>query len=181
MRHIRVLIGQVDEGTPDLMSDLACFDLATPDMATLQPETALDALEAAKQETGTTVLRRLLHAQWDQIDAALVARHCAQGAVLAACLVRRPDGPSWQLEPPHTRHQPDLEWRHSSEWHALIDSVPGARDAPGLVNYRFAGSSKPWFSVHAEHGVSGDPASPQRHRSARVASLRIIHEPCAMH
>jgi len=80
MRHIRVLICQVDDGTPDLMSDLACFDLATPDVATLQPETALDALEAATQETGHAILRRLLHAQWEQIDAALVARHCAQVA-----------------------------------------------------------------------------------------------------
>jgi len=80
MRHIRVLICQVDDGIPDLMSELACFDLATPDVATLQPETALDALEAATQETGTAILRRLLHAQWDQMDAALVARHCAQVA-----------------------------------------------------------------------------------------------------
>jgi len=80
MRHIRVLICQVDDGTPDLMSELACFDLATPDVATLQPETALDVLEAATQETGQAILRRLLHAQWDQIDAALVARHCAQVA-----------------------------------------------------------------------------------------------------
>jgi len=80
MRHIRVLICQVDDGTPDLMSELACFDLATPDVATLQPETALDVLEATTQETGTAILRRLLHAQWDQIDAALVARHCARVA-----------------------------------------------------------------------------------------------------
>ncbi len=80
MRHIRVLICQVDAGTPDLMSELACFDLATPDMATQQPETALDAVEATTQETGNAILRRLLHAQWDQIDAALVARHCAQVA-----------------------------------------------------------------------------------------------------
>ncbi len=51
---------------------------------------------------------------------------------------------------------------------------------PGLVNYQFAGSSKPRFSVHAEHGVSGEPDSPHRHRSARMASLRIIHEPCGV-
>jgi len=80
MRHIRVLICQVDDGTPDLMSELACFDLASPDVASLQPETALDALEATTQEIGTTILRRLLHAQWDEIDAALVAQHCARMA-----------------------------------------------------------------------------------------------------
>ncbi len=77
MRSIRVLICQVDDGTPDLMSELACFDLATPAVASLQPETALDALEATTQEIGTAILRRLLHAQWDQIDAALVAQHGA--------------------------------------------------------------------------------------------------------
>jgi len=71
MRPIRVLIGQGDDGAPDLMSELACFDLATPDVTTLQPETALDALETTTQEIGTTILRRLLHAQWAEIDAAL--------------------------------------------------------------------------------------------------------------
>ncbi len=83
MRHIRVLVCQVDDETPDLMSELACFDLATPDVASLRPETALDAVEAVTQETGNAILRRLLHAQWDQIDAALVARHCAQVAPAA--------------------------------------------------------------------------------------------------
>ncbi len=80
MRSIRVLICQVDDGAPDLMSELACFDLATPAVASLQPETALDALEATTQEIGTTILRRLLHVQWAEIDAALVAQHCAQVA-----------------------------------------------------------------------------------------------------
>jgi len=80
MRHIRVLICQVDDALPDLMSELACFDLAMPDVAALQPETALDALETTTQEAGNAILRRLLHAQWDQIDAALVARHCVQVA-----------------------------------------------------------------------------------------------------
>jgi len=75
MRHIHVLICQVDDGASDLMNELACFDLATPDVTSLQPETALDA---TTQEIGTTVLRRLLHAQSDDIDVALVARHCAQ-------------------------------------------------------------------------------------------------------
>ncbi len=35
MCHIRVLVCQGDDGPPDLMSELACFDLATPDVATL--------------------------------------------------------------------------------------------------------------------------------------------------
>jgi len=80
MRHIRVLVCQVNDAIPDRMTELACFDLATTDIATLHPETALDTLEATTQEIGTTILRRLLHAQWDEIDAALVAQHCAQMA-----------------------------------------------------------------------------------------------------
>ena len=80
MRHIRVLVCQGDDGAPDLMSELACFNLATPAVAALQPETALDALEATTQEIGTTILRRLRHAQWAESDAALVAQHCAQVA-----------------------------------------------------------------------------------------------------
>ena len=50
--------------------------LATPTVAALQPETALDAREAATPEIGTIILRRLLHTQWAEIDAALVAQHC---------------------------------------------------------------------------------------------------------
>ncbi len=80
MRHVRVLVCQVDDCTPDLMNELACFDLATPDGAALQPETTLDALETTTQEIGTAILRHLLHAQWAEIDAALVAQHCAQVA-----------------------------------------------------------------------------------------------------
>src|SRR5579871_3930473 len=80
MLHICVLICQVDDDTPDRMTELACFDLPAPDVATLQPETALDALEATTQEVGSTVLRRLLHVQWDAIDAAVVTQHCAHVA-----------------------------------------------------------------------------------------------------
>ena len=61
-----MLVCQGDDGAPDRMSDLACFDLATPDVASLHPETSLDALEAVTQETGTAILRRMLHAQWDE-------------------------------------------------------------------------------------------------------------------
>ncbi len=33
MRHTRVLICQIDDALPDLMTEVACFDLATPDVA----------------------------------------------------------------------------------------------------------------------------------------------------
>ncbi len=75
MRRIRVLICSSEEETPDAMTELACFDLPATNITALQPETALDDLETTTHETGTAILRRLLQAQWDLIDAALVAQH----------------------------------------------------------------------------------------------------------
>jgi len=69
MSHIRVLICRVDDPTSDTMAELAAFDLPSADVATLQPDTALDDLETTTQLTGTAVLRRVLQAHWDLIDA----------------------------------------------------------------------------------------------------------------
>ena len=71
MRHIRVLVCEVDDQTPDTMRELAAFDLPPTDPARLPPETALDALEQTTHEVGTAVLRRVLQAQWDTLDAQL--------------------------------------------------------------------------------------------------------------
>ena len=75
MSHIRVLVCRVDDPTSDQMTELAAFDLPATDVAALQPETALDALETTTQETGTAILRRTLQAQWDLIDTELTAQH----------------------------------------------------------------------------------------------------------
>ncbi len=75
MRRIRVLICSIEEDAPDDMTELACFDLPATDVSTLQPETALDDLETTTHETGNAILRRLLQAQWDTIDARLTERH----------------------------------------------------------------------------------------------------------
>ena len=75
MRHIRVLVCEVDDATPDTMRELAAFDLPASDVSTLQPETALDTLETTTQETGNAILRRTLQAQWDLIDAELTDQH----------------------------------------------------------------------------------------------------------
>ncbi len=79
MSHIRVLICRVDDPASDQMTERAAFDLPATDVATLQPETALDALETTTQETGTAILRRtgcpLGEAQWDLIDADLTEQH----------------------------------------------------------------------------------------------------------
>ncbi len=75
MCHIRVLICRVDDPTSDQTTELAAFDLPAADIAALQPETALDELETITQETGNAILRRVLQAQWDVIDAELTERH----------------------------------------------------------------------------------------------------------
>jgi len=63
MRRIQVIIREVDDQTPDNTRDLAAFDLPVADLGALQPETALDDLEATTHETGNAILRRTLQAQ----------------------------------------------------------------------------------------------------------------------
>jgi hypothetical protein len=75
MRRIQVLICSIDENTPDEMTELACFDLPATDVTALQPETALDDLETTTLETGNAILRRVVQAQWDVIDARLTELH----------------------------------------------------------------------------------------------------------
>ncbi len=80
MSHIRVLICRVDDPATDQMTELAAFELPAPDVAALQPTTALDDLETVTQQTGNAILRRALQAQWELIDAALVEQHRQQAA-----------------------------------------------------------------------------------------------------
>ncbi len=75
MRRIRVLICSVDEATPDEMTELAAFDLPATDVTGLQPETALDDLETTTQAKGNAILRRMLQAQRETIDAQLTEDH----------------------------------------------------------------------------------------------------------
>jgi hypothetical protein len=74
MSHIRVLICRVDDPTTDHMTELAAFDLPIPDVTALESTTTLDDLETVTQQTGNAILRQVLQAQWDGIDAALVAQ-----------------------------------------------------------------------------------------------------------
>ncbi len=75
MRRIRVLICSVEEETADEMTELACFDLPAPDVAALEPETALDELETTTHALGHALLRRVLQAQWETIDTTLAEQH----------------------------------------------------------------------------------------------------------
>jgi hypothetical protein len=75
MRRIRVVICEVDDQTPDTMTELATFDLPSLDVATLAPETALDDLEQTTYDTGNAIVRRTLQARWDLVDAALAKQY----------------------------------------------------------------------------------------------------------
>lgn len=66
-----MLVCEVDDATPEQMRQLAAFDLPPADVAALQPETALDDLEQTSYDIGNAVLRRVLQAQWETIDAQL--------------------------------------------------------------------------------------------------------------
>ena len=88
MRRIQVLIREVDDEQPDQSRDLATFDLPATEVASLQPETALDQLEATTHTVGTAILRRTLQAQWDVIDATLAEQY-RQGFSPSALARRR--------------------------------------------------------------------------------------------
>jgi hypothetical protein len=75
MRRIHVIICEVDDQTPDTMTELAAFDLPSLDVATLAPETALDDLEQTTYDTGNAILRRTLQARWELVDAALAEQY----------------------------------------------------------------------------------------------------------
>ena len=75
MSRIRVLICRVDDPSSDTMTELAAFDLPTPTVATLRPETTLDDLEASTQATGQQILQQVLQAQWETIDSALAEQY----------------------------------------------------------------------------------------------------------
>jgi hypothetical protein len=89
MRRIQVVIREVDDQTADPPKELATFDLPTADLAALNPETALDNLEATTHETGNAILWRTLQAQWEVIDAAL-AEEYRQRFFPSASASRRP-------------------------------------------------------------------------------------------
>lgn len=75
MRHIRVILCEVNDQTPDTMTELAAFDLPTTDPTTMQPDTALDDLERTTHETGQAILRHTLQARWRLVDDILAEQY----------------------------------------------------------------------------------------------------------
>lgn len=75
MSFIRVLIRRVDDPTSDQMTELAGCDLPAADITTLQPETTLDALETTTYTAGNPILRRVLQAPCELLDAPLTDQY----------------------------------------------------------------------------------------------------------
>jgi hypothetical protein len=65
----------VDDPTSDQLTELAAFDLPAADVTALQPATALDDLETTIHTMGNAILRRVLQAQWELLDAQLTDQY----------------------------------------------------------------------------------------------------------
>lgn len=91
MSRLRVTICRVDEAEDsEQTTEVARVDLPETDLATVAPGTGLDVLEATTQQTGRAILRRVLQAQWEAVDAAAVAAQ--RRAFPPADLAGRRDG-----------------------------------------------------------------------------------------
>jgi hypothetical protein len=75
MSRIRISVSRVDDDNPDVVNELATFDMPEVDIQTLKPETLLDDLEASTYEIGTAALRRVLQARWELVDAQLADKY----------------------------------------------------------------------------------------------------------
>jgi hypothetical protein len=76
MERYYVLICRGDADTPpEQLTVLDRIEVATPDAASLQKETALDHLEALTLAKGQEVMRHLLVRQWEHVDAQLAESH----------------------------------------------------------------------------------------------------------
>lgn len=72
MSQIRIMICRVNEKNPAEMTEIASYDLPETDIRTLDPEKALDEMEATLYKQGQAVLKRALQAQFEEIDRDLV-------------------------------------------------------------------------------------------------------------
>ena len=74
MSHLYILICRREEADPpEQLTELHRLELPAMDVEQLTPETALDQLEAGAWATGQEVIRRLIQAQWQQVDAQVAA------------------------------------------------------------------------------------------------------------
>lgn len=74
MKHLSVVLCEVDDLEPDKMLELAFIDVPSIQVDTLCPQTAVDIIEQQTFEVGNSLLRKLMQAQWEQVDTQLTQK-----------------------------------------------------------------------------------------------------------
>lgn len=74
MKQLRLILCEVVDQDPDQMRELASFDVPNSPLDALCPQTAVDTLEQQTFEIGNSLLKKLLQAQWEQVDAQLTRK-----------------------------------------------------------------------------------------------------------
>lgn len=68
MSKLKILICEVDDRDENKLKEIASFDVATIDIGRWEANTGLDDLETSTEQIGQQVKRKLLEAQWNQLD-----------------------------------------------------------------------------------------------------------------
>ena len=68
MSHLRVIVCRVEDETSDKMSEIASFDLPNTEINTLCPINTIDELEQTTFEIGQPILKKIMQAQWEEMD-----------------------------------------------------------------------------------------------------------------
>ncbi len=75
MKKLQVLICEVDSADAKHLREIARYDVEGKEIGKLEKATALDELEGSTERIGQAVKRKLLEAQWQQIDEKLAAAY----------------------------------------------------------------------------------------------------------
>lgn len=68
MKKLQILICEVDSEDTKHLREIARYDVEGKEVGELERATALDELEGRTERIGQAVKRKLLEAQWQQID-----------------------------------------------------------------------------------------------------------------
>lgn len=71
MSRIRVIICRVEDENPEQMTELGSYDMPEVSLSEVKSETTLDEIEQVTYEKGNAILRRVVQAQWNEIDQGL--------------------------------------------------------------------------------------------------------------
>lgn len=75
MKKLQVLICEVDSEDEKQMREIARFDVEGQELKKMEKMTALDELEGRTERIGQAVKRKLLQAQWEEIDRQLTEEY----------------------------------------------------------------------------------------------------------